>query len=43
MKNGLMLLIITAALAACTNNYKPEVETVQIPVPNHALYVEDCC
>jgi hypothetical protein len=43
MKKGLVLLIITAALAACTNNYKPEVETVEIQLPNHALYSEDCC
>lgn len=41
MKKGLMLLIL-AALAACTNNYKPE--TIEIDVPQSAgLYVEDNC
>lgn len=40
MKYG--LLLIMAALAGCTNNYKPE--TIEIDLPRYAgLYVEECC
>jgi hypothetical protein len=43
MKKGLVLLIL-AALAACTNNYKPEIETVEIKTPGPVLYlIEDNC